>query len=263
MRVWSALLDGMRIARTHRQRRIGVREAEALLAGAPTRQDRHELVRLLAAAAGPAQPSELAGEAAALAAFAYASRQPPAPIAGRTGPTLVRALTRAVAVKLVAGAATLLIGGAALAAETGHLPESAQRRAHEMFSSLGVPSPHGKRPAPAAKRPSAAPSTPGPHGPDQGEPEIVRLCRQYLKIQKKDSAPLDQDELRKVATAAGGTANIAPYCTNLLNDHDGRKNGPAGEPSSSPQPGNHGKGHGKDNPPAQPGQDRHPHPSRP
>src|SRR6266545_409392 len=119
----------MRTARTHPSRRIGAREAEALLTGAPTCPDRRELARLLSAAAGPAQPHELAGEGIAVAAFVHASRQPPAAKAGRTGPTLVRALTRAVVLKVAAGAAVLLVGGAALAAETGHLPDGAQRRA--------------------------------------------------------------------------------------------------------------------------------------
>jgi hypothetical protein len=284
MGIWRALSDGMRIARKHRPRRIGAREAEALLTGKPTRSDRRELAQLLSAAAGATQPHELAGEDAVLAMFAHASRQPPADKAGRTGPTLVRALTRAVVVKLVAGAATLLVGGAALAAETGHLPEAAQQRAHEIFSALGVPPPqrahNGKTGTPPNRpdgQPGATGATPdqhddpghGTHGNSGGgstgsgreDAELVRLCRDYRKQQRKpDSKRLTPDELRKLESAAGGAANVTGYCDKLLGNDDGAPPTHQSQPSPGPSP-SRDKKHGKGGQPAFPSQDRQPHPN--
>lgn len=269
MRVWDAFLGGMRTARTHPSRRIGAREAEALLTGAPTCPDRRELARLLSAAAGPAQPHELAGEGIAVAAFVHASRQPPAAKAGRTGPTLVRALTRAVVLKVAAGAAVLLVGGAALAAETGHLPDGAQRRAHEMFSSLGVPAPRGGERAGAGDQssatphgPGATPSTAGGARPDsaskgKNDPAIVRLCQEYVKLQKKpDGQTMDPAAFRALEAAAGGAVNVAAYCAKVLGED-------RNAPSTNPTPGGRGKDHGRGTPPANPGQSRQPHPSPP
>ena len=58
MDAWDALLRAMRTARGPRPRRIGAREAEQLLTGAPVGPDRRELVHLLSAAAGPACGSQ-------------------------------------------------------------------------------------------------------------------------------------------------------------------------------------------------------------
>src|SRR6266511_421144 len=214
----------MRTARTHPSRRIGAREAEALLTGAPTCPDRRELARLLSAAAGPAQPHELAGEGIAVAAFVHASRQPPAAKAGRTGPTLVRALTRAVVLKVAAGAAD-----------------------------QSSATPHG---------PGATPSTAGGARPDsaskgKNDPAIVRLCQEYVKLQKKpDGQTMDPAAFRALEAAAGGAVNVAAYCAKVLGED-------RNAPSTNPTPGGRGKDHGRGTPPANPGQSRQPHPSPP
>ncbi len=222
-----------------------------------------------------------------MAAFLHASRQPPADKAGRTGPTLVRALTRAVVVKVAAGAATLVLSGAALAAETGNLPDGAQQRAHEMFSSLGVPAPRSGAGTPT--RPSSPPATAsggsdqrgvvpgktpdqrddnpgrgvnGTGGPAQPDAEIMRLCRDYRKDQRKPNGnkKLDADEMKKLETAAGGAANVSGYCDQVLADDEHGSPAHKSQPSADPGPSPKAK-HSHKKPPSFPGRDGQPHPS--
>ncbi len=269
MRRWDTFLGEMRTMRTPRPRRLGAREAERLLTGALTGPDRRDLVRLLAAAAGPVRPRELSGESTVVAAFVHASRQPLVPRVERDRPALTRWLTQTVAIKVVAGAAALLVGAAALAAETGTLPDGVQQHAHDFFSGLGVP-------APDASGPSASPSPggsgqPGPNPSASSNPlatpdaAIAALCHTFVQSQKKpDSKAMDPAALRTLAAAAGGEAEIPAYCEEVLaNSVAPPASGDDQTPTpdrTSVDPNDPGKGHGNSDP-ASPGQRGHPHPS--
>ena len=106
--------------------------------GAPP--EMHDLARMLAIAAGPAEPGELAGEATALAAFArLASPVGVSPAASRPAR---RRLTRRPArarLPLVAALVTAAAGlGSMTAAYVGVLPTPMQHLAHE---AMGAPAP--------------------------------------------------------------------------------------------------------------------------
>jgi hypothetical protein len=137
-------------------------------------REMHDLERMLAALAGPAEPGELAGEAAARAAFSrFASPVGISPVAPR--PALHRLPRRPVThrvsrrpVREGAGrrmglaaalgvAAALLVGTAA--AYTGVLPEPIQQVAHVTF---GAPAPHH------AGAPAPGPGGSGAAGHGQG-----------------------------------------------------------------------------------------------
>src|SRR5262249_50801637 len=221
----------MRTQRNHRPRRIGAREAEQLLTGTSTSPDRRDLVRLLAAAAGPARPQELADERTAVAAFVRASRRPPRVRPPRAGPPPPRALPRAVAIKVAVGAALLFLGGAALAAETGTLPDGVQQRVHDFLSGLGVPAPAGSdRSGADEDRTRPTPSATG-RPPTTHEPAIVAQCRAFvLSHRKPHPSSVDPAVLRALIAAAGSEANIAAYCAEVLGDHDGQS-GQNGDPT--------------------------------
>src|SRR6266511_2069374 len=247
MRRWYTFLGEMRTMRTPRPRRLGAREAERRLTGALTGPDRRDLVRLLAAAAGPVRPRELSGESTVVAAFVHASRQPLVPRVERDRPALTRWLTQTVAIKVVAGAAALLVGAAGLAA-----------------------------PAPDASGPSASPSPggsgqPGPNPSASSNPlatpdaAIAALCHTFVQSQKKpDGKAMDPAALRTLAAAAGGEAEIPAYCEEVLaNSVAPPASGDDQTPTpdrTSVDPNDPGKGHGNSDP-ASPGQRGHPHPS--
>lgn len=272
----------MRKARTDRLRRIGAREAEELLTGVPTGAGRDELVRLLAAAAAPGRPHELAGESAAVAAFSSASRQPPATLR-RARPAHAWTLTRAVAVKVAAGVAALFLGVAALAAETGHLPTGAQQRVHDVLAPLGVPAPNGggtgHRTPPRDAGNSVDAATSGPDqgaataadGPPSVDPSLVGPCQKFVQNQKKHRPkPLDPATLNALTAAAGTAEAIPAFCAKVLGSDQSAPPGPDSQPGvqppTTPNTGDDGDRvgkHGSDGLPAAPGQGVHPHPSAP
>src|SRR5947209_2751196 len=161
----------MRTLRPRTSRRLTAREAEQLLTGQPAGPDLRWLGRLLAAAAAPARPDELTGQRAAMEGFRRAYRHAP----DRRRPRrLAVALRRTVVVKAAAGAAVLFVGGTALAAGTGTLPDPAQQSAHDL---LGVPAPHHPRSGKPDNRPDNEPTassdpsrTPPPRSPAAAQP---------------------------------------------------------------------------------------------
>jgi hypothetical protein len=207
---------------------LTAREAEQLLAGQPAAPDRRGLARLLAAAAGPPRPGELTGERAAIEAYRRAYRHP----VERRRRRILPALGRTAMVKLSTGAAVVFVGGAALAAQTGQLPEPAQQSAHDL---LGVPAPHprltttpgtttgrsGATPSgPAAPTAPAAPPVPSGSPSPAGTagapgPDLVQLCHQYLEAVAKHQDP-DPAVRQKLTDAAGGAKKIYAYCTHLV-----------------------------------------------
>jgi hypothetical protein len=137
----------------------------------------HDLERMLAALAGPAEPGELAGEAAVRAAFSRAAspagissaaRRPVRHRRARRSRGRSRSRVRLATVMVVAAAGL----GSVLAAYIDVLPSPIQQLAHE---AAGAPAPHGSgspqpvtlgtaRPAPRKAQPSSRPA-PAPRHP--------------------------------------------------------------------------------------------------
>ncbi len=157
--------------------------------GAPP--EMHDLARMLAAVAGPAEPGDLAGEATALAAFARLV--PPASVSPAASRPARHRLSRRPArarLPLVAALVTAAAGlGSITAAYVGVLPSSIQQMAHV---TVGAPLPPHDRsqrsaavtnPQPSVTRdlgttttprptrsvaPSPAPGSSGSQGPHSG-----------------------------------------------------------------------------------------------
>jgi hypothetical protein len=239
MDLWGALLSAMRTWRAHQ---ISRRAVDRLIAGGSPGLDGHRgLGALLDAAKAPATSGELAGEQAAVEGFAAARRATqPARMRGnnRAGVPLS---VRTVAMKVAAAVAVLTVSGTALAARTGHLPAPAQRQAHAIFASLGVPAPTPEplttpeptsAPHPSTTRPQPS-STPSPTAPTTATavPPMTDLCRQW---QDNTLTGTDRKTLRQ---AAGGEKKIDSYCAPLLTAAASPSPAPSGAPAESPKPG--------------------------
>ncbi|MEU7752738.1 hypothetical protein AB0B57_29365 [Micromonospora sp. NPDC049101] len=181
---------------------------------------------LLAAAAGPARPGELAGEEAALTAF-RAARADPAPSVPHR-PRRRRLTTGAVAwIGAVAATAT---AGAAFAAVTRDRapdpvapePSRTSPSPDRSASTSGDPSrsaPHGppspSHPSPGA--PSPGPPSPGtPSAPSTPVGNLHGLCRawQAKKPEEREKA-LRTPAFERLVAAAGGPAEVEAYCQRL------------------------------------------------
>jgi hypothetical protein len=212
--------------RTRRRGRIGLPEADRLVAGEPAVPERLGLSTLLAAAAAPPFPEELASERAAVTGFARARRD--------AAPTVMPAvrsrarvpLTRRVAVKTAVGLAVVVTGGTAFAAATGSLPAGVQQQAHELFSSLGIPAP-GTGARPTGTGPRGFASSGPPRGtptasargrtPDPGDPKTLGLCHAWDGAQKNPHGKAMAPEMRRaLAAAAGDEPSIPEFCAKLL-----------------------------------------------
>ena len=269
MGLWSALQSAMR---TRTIRRIGLTEADRLVAGNPPGPDHRGLAVLLDAVTAPPSVEELAGETAAVARFVAAFRGPAAP-PSTSNRVRVRRPARMVAVKVAAGVAVLAAGGTAVAAETGSLPAGAQ----QFFATLGAPAPDGG-PQPtvtgAGPAPSRGPESPSPTpAPSRSswswsptptpsrspattlptETTALGLCRAWDAFRADPgSNPMPAASRHSLAAAAGGEKEIADFCADLLatsavttgstpstgagegdGDGDGKGNG-QGQPTSTP-----------------------------
>jgi hypothetical protein len=226
VRFWHTLVRGLPASRA---RRIGAREAEQLLQGISTSADRSELLRLLALASAPPHPDELLGEEPALTAFRTARPD------RRRARRVWRVVSRALAVKVLAGVGVLALGGVAVAAGTGNLPAQVQHGAHDLLSPLGVPVPD-KTGTTGNPRGSASHPAPG-HGPSAtavSPPaafDAVSACQDWRAAKKdKQGKGMDPVRLQALESAAGGTQRVEGYCAKLLGAD------PAGSPSPTPQP---------------------------
>ena len=126
--------------------RIDGRAADLLIAGELPGPELAGVAEVLAAAAAPPRPDELAGEEAAVAAFRAARGQAAGWRRRRDGlSSRIFVATRAKVVAMAVIAAVAL--GAGVAAGTGLLPSGAQRVAHSALHKLGVPGPDRGRQA--------------------------------------------------------------------------------------------------------------------
>ncbi|WP_328421687.1 hypothetical protein OG470_06345 [Micromonospora sp. NBC_00389] len=181
------------------------------------------LAGLLAAAAAPARPVELAGEQGALAAFRAARAAPasaPARVPGR------RRFT-AGALAWVAGVLATATAGAAFAAVTLDPPG-----APVPPSGPATPAPTTGRPdgsptgggAPTAGDPGRSPTVPSarrsPSSGPQDRAQLGGLCRAYLakKPAQREKALATSGFQPLVAAAGGGAAQVDAYCQRLVPD---------------------------------------------
>ncbi|MEO3779304.1 hypothetical protein ABGB16_21155 [Micromonospora sp. B11E3] len=183
------------------------------------------LARLLAAAAAPARPGELAGEEAALAAFRAAPGPAPTRRPGR------RRLTVGAFAWIGALAATAT-AGVAVAAVTLDRGEEPVPPPPPAPTEAPSPSPADSAVTPGGAGPGgAAPSAPGRPGTTSAGPgrptdpgrsataELSGLCRAYLEgpAGKREDL-LDTPGYAPLLDAAGGAGNVEPFCHDLVPD---------------------------------------------
>jgi hypothetical protein len=200
------------------------------------------LARLLAAAAAPAAPEELAGEQLAMATFAAEMRSRPPILSPRRTPVARKAFTmKAAAAALVA---VLSLGGIAAAA-TGLLPDQASPVADQAAADADADAAaHGLgRAAVADMGGTAQPgSTDGQGresavGPDATAAARAGLCQAWESGQGDDHGRrMDAVAFQALVAAAGGVGKVAGYCKDLdasagTKDH---VEGQASPPSSGP-----------------------------
>jgi hypothetical protein len=179
------------------------------------------LARLLAAAAVPAAPQELAGEQLAVATFAAMSQpHPPTLVPRRTARPSKVFTMKAAAAALVA---VLSIGGVAAAA-TGLLPDQASPVADQASASTGADAAaHGLGQAAVANMGgtahAGAPDSQGRAsavGPDATAAARTGLCRAWQAGQGTDNGRrMDSVAFQALVTAAGGADKVAAYCEDV------------------------------------------------
>jgi hypothetical protein len=227
--------------------------AEQLLSGESVDREVGPLADLLAAAAATARADELAGEAAAVAAFRDAvGASRPATSAVRSTVTKALAIKVAVALTAVAGA------GLGAAAATGNLPGSGEPQIAAPPATSSRPTTRStamtpvKPPSESADRstkpgPSMAPTRPHPSKrvtpTPPPSPEIEGLCKAYIWArtaversgadrdndgysptqppQRQDPGldaerMLDLPAYEDLVRKAGGKSKVASYCDTLL-----------------------------------------------
>ncbi|GAA1422264.1 hypothetical protein ACFQZ4_12900 [Catellatospora coxensis] len=198
--------------------------SERLLDGARSQvADQGPVGDLLARAAAPGRPEELAGAPAVMAAFRAAYPQPVA----RTR----RTLRRAVALKVAAIVATLTVGGVAFAAHSGVLPNPFP---------IGPQSPASPSDSQPDRTPgqhtSPAPSgspTPLPSGSVSAPANVHGLCRSFLATAEKDKPKATDSPVYAPLVAAAAGQDLTDYCTALIEANAGR---PSANPGNGPSP---------------------------
>ena len=163
------------------------------------------LAHLLALAAAPSQPHELVGEEAAVAAF---RRSDPAPARGSGRRAL---LAKLLTVKVTAALAVTAVGGVAVAAATGALPEVpvASGISPRATPPVAPPPPPATRPAPGRPTHTASPST------TPATPSLADLCRAAAA---DPDLRLDNPIYAPLVAAAGGREKpkVRGFCAPLL-----------------------------------------------
>jgi hypothetical protein len=179
------------------------------------------LARLLAAAAAPAAPEELAGERLAMAEFAAVMRStPPTLIPRRTAVPSKLFTIKAAAAALVA---VLLVGGIAAAA-TGLLPGQASPVADNVRATTSAAAAAHRLGEAAAVNmggTAQAGSTDGQGhasavGPDATGAARAGLCRAWQAGQGADNGHrADSVAFQALVKAAGGPDKVAAYCEDV------------------------------------------------
>jgi hypothetical protein len=163
-------------------------------------------------ATAPARPGELTGEQTAVAAFRTAQLDTtPRP---RSRFAIKATLARLLTVKVAAAAATVALGGVAVAAATGHLP-----------TQLGGPSgrPITSRVISTTTSVSRAGIATGAQSRQRGSgsrtppsPSLAGLCHAYAAGAGDHAKVLANPAFTALLTAAGGQDDVPAYCAALL-----------------------------------------------
>ncbi|GGR93858.1 hypothetical protein GCM10010169_42880 [Micromonospora fulviviridis] len=215
-------------------------ESERLLdaarAGTPPEPGGDPLAHLLAAAAAPGAPGELAGGEQALAAFRPA-RAAPAPVPA-VAPRPRHRFRLGAALAGLAATATAGVAFAAVSLDRGPEPAPPQPTTSGSTGAgstgatgPGTPTDSGSGSAgPSGGVPSTAPTSGASGGP--GRPptagQLAGLCRGYLaKSDRQRAQALETPAFADLVTAAGGADRVEGYCLALV---------PEKSPEPAPKP---------------------------
>lgn len=221
--------------------RLNRRGADRALDGAGT-SGVARVDEILAAATAPPSGFELNREADTVAMFRASVAVSAASAVKLT--TFQAFRMRLAATKLaVAGTAAVLLagGGVAYAASTGHLPEvlggdnrsdNGSNHSSQAPGQQGTKGPQGPK---ATSTATAGPTTTA---------SLKGLCNAFQKgATSNPGKAADNPAFSSLATAAGGKANIAAYCTFLIGEPGSKpSNGPKGDktppvrPTNAPNP---------------------------
>ncbi|MEV0899317.1 hypothetical protein [Actinoplanes sp. NPDC049802] len=210
--------------------------AESLLRGDRTGLP---LDRVLSAARGPASAGELAGEAAAVAAFRAAAGARGRPV--RRFSIFRSALTRPLTVKVVAAAfaTTATVGGVALAANTGARPAPVSAPAASVPASPS-PSPSVAPSVSPSVSVSVSVSRSRPAGSPSAAPDrIADLCREFSRRNRENRRrALDDDRFGELIRQAGDKDRdrVERYCGARPGGSAGNRPDREGDRKSSSRP---------------------------
>ena len=251
---------------TQQARPLSRANAEKALTG--TASPPSELAHIIAAARGPADSDELAGEAAAMIRFQAARLEPTAAHAATVRKRMSDKLLGA-KLAIAAALAAAATGGVALAAAAHTQTEPAHHAtaastpvaapshdgtptpkattstapppSHAATASAAPPAPAGGAGSPqSASRPSASPS-----------PALRGLCIVYFAMGGADGKVIDNPAFRALLTAAGGKEKVTAFCQTLLRT-DPNPTGPASSYPVGPPifpPGETASSHRRSGPP--------------
>jgi hypothetical protein len=220
--------------RAHTKIRVTSADAEQLLDGHGGPAD---LRLLLAAAAGPGTARELAGETAAMAAFAGAPRIDPLPSDQSRRPSMLRtglskifAAKAALAIVLIAGTT----GGVALAATSTTGPAD--------WPATGASATTGAHPSTSASSDAttdtADPSAGATDAPPPGslDKSLTGLCHAFTAgATDNPGAAAENPAFAVLTTAAGGADGVESYCATLLDASvPGRSGSAPGQDGTAP-----------------------------
>jgi hypothetical protein len=197
--------------------------------GQPVTTRHPRLAAVLSALAAPASAEELAGERAAVAAFAHAQQDPmqtDTPVSSRGR---LRHPARIAAV--LAAGLVVAIGAGSAATASGALPPGLQQIAHRLLSPLRVPGPAANPARPASTSPtrSGQSATPRTGPPELGDATATQLCQAWTSEQKDPHGThTAADALKDLLTRAGNPTSVPKFCTGLLgHGHDVEPSAPA------------------------------------
>jgi hypothetical protein len=196
------------------------------------------LARLLAAAAAPAAPAELAGEQAALASFAAALGSRPPLLAPRraAGPG------KGLPLKAAAAALVAVLSLAGVAAGSGLLADRAAPVAAPAAAGTAAGAAHGLGGAAVADTGGMAPAGAAggrgravAGGPEAAGAARAGLCRAWQAGRGGDhGARMDAVAFRALVAAAGGADRVAGWCQDVTGGASAGSHGQASPPSSGP-----------------------------
>jgi hypothetical protein len=208
--------------RTSTSDRLTRATTEQLLDGGPGPAGLHQL---LAAAAGPGTASELAGETAAVAAFADAHRaSSPLPSAPSRRPSMLStAISKILAAKALAAVVLLAgtTGGVALATTVSGTPSPADETA-AASTATAAPAPSEPEPDAEASAGSEPDATASP------QPSLAGLCKAWSAgATDNPGSAANNPAFGALVEAAGSPEDVPGYCAARAADDEHGRSGTA------------------------------------